>query len=770
MLSFLTLSISSCSDLFGKKVTGKKIESNRLKANCELDMTEFASILDRPITGALDCLEKNLNIFMDVSELSKGEKLSKEALVSYLKRNQPNIDPRTFIVLESIFALSRLISGEEPDFISRKNVELTLNLVRNFNLSAHRHYNNTFGSSAPANLAVHNSHRVRVEAAAQEIQEALSKIYVPDRKGEIHVVQVMDILKGFVKDEDGALAKIEGILFVKKIILGGDSKTINHLELGYLFSELPRVLRLALDVTRYKHLKLEQRELMSFLREDTIALEKLLFHPSRGDRQFEGLFDVDVAIDGLDRFIKDDTKKISKYRVLVKEAIRIFTDTRQSESGPQWMTGKNLEKLISHAYTVTNRSLKFHQFYNSPNIKPLLDSPASVMLDPKHFDGEFPQDRVEFAEFARIVNSYRYMKGSSEMATYSVDHHRNAAGVAEISMFEYMIKTFFGYYGSSLSMSDKQLISILKKFENELIEMEIMLPRRTRNTAETIALLGSLFQSQSDDNKVLDVDEATEFAVSLVSAIDAKKKLFAFYEDKNCERDEFDRMDPKCFKENFIASICTSYRSKFPRLFEYLGANPKLGCEQNFNSAHNMAYLNASAQAARTCHVYPDDNSEIMYSQGDIMSMLLAMMHIETTISRWDKNLNNTMDSDEVVDAYAIYKPAINGMLPKLPAVLDTPKIRETLAKQVYLYLVKFEEVPKTKSGQDIWQLVKFLLSFDSKKAPAHRKTIASILRIVSEEGKKKALLEYEANPNDPNVGKPFDCNWLRDPSNIPRD
>jgi hypothetical protein len=143
------------------------------------------------------------------------------------------------------------------------------------------------------------------------------------------------------------------------------------------------------------------------------------------------------------------------------------------------------------------------------------------------------------------------------------------------------------------------------------------------------------------------------------------------------------------------------------------------------------------------------------------MSIILAMMHVETTIARWDKNLNNTMDPDEVMDAYAIYKPAINGMLPKLPSILDTPKIKETLSKQVFLYLVKFEEVPQTKTGQDIWKLVKFLLSFKAKKAPAYRKTISSILAIVSQEGTKKSIAAGEPQ---------FDCNWMRDPDHIPRD
>ena len=773
----MQFTLVSCGDLFGNKEADKKLENGQLKANCELNLNEFSEIFDKSILESLNCLEKNLIIFMNVSELGKGGKLSRVALTKYLKRNEPTMDQKTYTVIDAIFALSRLITGEEKDYISKKNVELIMDLVKKFNEHAYRHYNYTYGSAAPANLAVHNSHRTRVEAAGVEIKNALEKIYVADRGGEIHFVEIMEILKGFIKEENGDFEKLEGILFVKKILLGGDVKTINHKELGFLFSELPRLLRLTLDVVRYKNLSLDQNESMTLLQADTIALENVLFHPSRGDRRFEGLFNVDVAIDGIDRFVKDEDKKFSKYRVLIKEAVRIFTKTRMdgvepvkaaSSTEEQWVTGKDLEKIISHSYNISNRALAFHKIYNSPNIKPLLDAPLSVELDPAKFEQEFPLNKIDLREFIRIVNSYRYMKGHSDMVFYSLDYVRNAAGTAEIATFEYLIKTFFSYYGSSLSMGDKQLRDILKKFETELIEMDIILPRRTRSTAETIALLGSLFQAQSDDNKVLDVDEAAEFGISLFTAIGAKKKLFSFYDTKNCQRDEFNRMEPDCFKESFIEAICTNYRSHLPRLFEYLGADPNLGCEQNLNTEHNMAYINAAAHAARTCHIYPDDTSEIKYSEGDVMSILLAMMHIETTITRWDVNFNNTMDYSEVMDAYAIYEPAINGMLPD--AIKKMPvKIRQTVAKIVYQYLVKFEEAPLFE-GKDIAKTIMNLTRLIAKKAPASRKTIAAILRIVSEQGKKKALVEYEANPNDPSIEKPFDCNWLRDPTNIPRD
>ncbi len=763
----LPLALSGCGDLFKKNVVTAKLESSRLKADCELVIDDLADILERPITDTLNCLEKNLNIFMDVSELGRGGKLSREALINYLKKNKPEIKPNTYPAINAVFDLGHLITGESKDFISRDTVSKIVGLVKAFNLQAYRHYSHTFGSSQPANLSVHESHRKRVEDAAVQIQTALMEIYNPDRGEELHTIEIMDLVKAFVTSgSQTTIDKIEGVLFAKKILMGGDTKTLNHKELGFVLSQFPKLLVLTLDAVRSKHLILEQKDGITLIQNDTQDLVNIIFHPSRGDRRFEGLFHVDMAIDGLDRFLAQD-KQLGKYRSLIVEVKKILTKKKNdsvsySEAEEEWVTGQDLERIFTHIFNVTNRVLAYHKIYNSPNIKPLLDAPMSVYLDPKKYELEFPENKVDLVEFSRVANTYRYFKGTSEMAYYSTDYKRNPAAFGEIGMFEYVIKTAFGYYGSSLSIGDQQLRDILKRFENELIEMDIILPRRSRNIAETIALLGSLFQYQSDDNKVLDVDEATEFAISLMTSLKAKKDIFAFYKTKNCSIDQFNRIEPNCFKDHFYESLCSTYRNYLPRLFEYLGADPNASCEQNFNSNVNLQYLEASAKAARTCQAYPDDHMEIPYSEGDIMSMLLAMMHIETTIARWDtRSVNNLMDPEEVMDAYAIYKPAIQGMLPKLPSILNTDKIKETLAKQVFLYLVKYEEVPKFTTGPEIIKLVKFLLSFNAKKAPATRKTIASILWIVGEEGKKKSITE-----GDPQ----FDCNWMHDPAHIPRD
>jgi hypothetical protein len=270
--------------------------------------------------------------------------------------------------------------------------------------------------------------------------------------------------------------------------------------------------------------------------------------------------------------------------------------------------------------------------------------------------------------------------------------------------------------------------------------------------------LGSLFQYQSDDNKVFDINEATEFAISLFTSIKISEKVEKHYFDlvkqNRCTKDIFNRIEPGCFRQHFFQAVCLNYPDQFPKLYQALGATVRDPVTRRLvcnipATLTNAAFLQTSVNAARTCNFYPSNKAEeIYYTKGDLMSIFLAMMHIETTIIRWDvRNENNQMDPAEVMDAYAIYSPALDGFLEKMPAMV------KKLKKQIYQYLVKYEQVPNEKEFSSILKFVKFLLSFD-KSAPATRKTVASILVAIGEQG----------SPNT------FNCDCLKDPENIPED
>jgi len=185
-------------------------------------------------------------------------------------------------------------------------------------------------------------------------------------------------------------------------------------------------------------------------------------------------------------------------------------------------------------------------------------------------------------------------------------------------------------------------------------------------------------------------------------------------------------------------------------MFDSINAPKK--CEDFVETAASAELLDRVILAARSCNNYTDGNKEeIFYSKGDMMTIMIALLHVETTILRWDANGNNYMDADEVNAAYDIYSPALDGFLESKNAIIKKFK------KQIYQFMIKYEQVPDEKDFGSIWKFIKFLLSFN-KKAPATRKTIASILVAIGNENTKLQ------------TGPVFDCNLLRDPDHIPRE
>jgi hypothetical protein len=277
-----------------------------------------------------------------------------------------------------------------------------------------------------------------------------------------------------------------------------------------------------------------------------------------------------------------------------------------------------------------------------------------------------------------------------------------------------------------------------------------VIPGRIITTADNISLLGTLFQFQSDKNKVMDVNEATEFGVSLIGSISISDDLFDYFKSQKCTQDKFDRFDPACVRANFWRGFCTYYKGYYPLMFQSMNAPKK--CEDFQPSTENNLFLDKSISAARTCNVYTDGNKEeIPYSKGDFMSIVLALMHAETTVLRWDVNNNNIMDPDEVDKAYEIYSPALDGFLEGKSGII------KKLKKQIFQYLIKYEQIPDEKDFGSLWKFVKFLLSF-KKETPATRKTIVSVLNVIGEQNNKMPDADQ------------FDCNLLRDPDSIPRE
>jgi hypothetical protein len=753
LLLAMMLSLSGCGDLLGTKVVKRQLDGSQFAVSCELNMNKFSEIMHENISSQIRCLGENLNLFIRIVKSGKPGYLSLVQLERYLADFRPDVKPEVVKALGSVFQLGHLITGEDPNYISKETVDKVINFALLFNQEAALNFGPIFENESPVTYALHQNHRDRVSAANKAIVQSLRLIFNPNRNGEIHKLNIIELLESFTTEENRPdIEKAKKVLFLKSVFLGGKSDEITHIELEKLILNFDHLLLIGLDAVRYKYIILNQESILQLLKRDINDLYDIVTQGNLNNRDTDILFSMSDALEAVKIFVKKEDLDVDLYRNLIGEAKKIIMT-----GNTEVVKGSEMKILFNHAKSLLQSGTVFHRIYDK--FKAQLDRPVEVDIDFSEYQHTYPEHQNELNQFERIVKKYRFMKGEFLSAYYFHGYKRNADAIFEIAALEYVLKLVFAVYGSpspnagsvgGYSLDQDQLRKLMIKFEDELVDLDLILPQRAAGTADTISLLGSLFQYQSDTNGVMDVNEATEFGSSLITAINVSDDIYEYMKEQNCSEDQFKRFDPACFRTTFWKGLCKSYRQYYPLMFESMGLTEKMSCEDWKETTASADFLSRAIGAARTCNNYTDgQKEEIPYAKGDLMTLMVALLHTETTIIRWDVNKNNIMDADEVNRAYEIYAPALAGFLKDKNAII------KKFQKQIYQFMIKYEKVPDEKDMSSIWKFVKFLLSFD-KKAPANRKTIASLLMAIGEQNKASATLPQ------------FDCNLLRDPDHIP--
>ncbi|MGE3609917.1 MAG: hypothetical protein AB7I27_10060 [Bacteriovoracaceae bacterium] len=749
-ISLLTL-LSGCGDLVKNKVVKPPLTSSLYNVDCELEPSEFAKIMEKNISTQIRCLEANLNLFIKIVETPRPGYLSRVSLEAYLKKNRQDIKPEVVRALKAVFDVNFLITGEDPNFISKDNVKKIIDFALVFNTEASLNFR-YFTDKNPISFSLHKIRRDEISKANRKIIMALRQIFNANRGNEIHKLDINELLKSFTTDNNSDdIDTVKKFLFVKKVILGGDKDIITHQELERLLLYFDRLVLITLDGVKYKKILLNQKSLLELLKQDVSLFSDIVLQGAIGNRDKEVFFTVDEAVEVAKEFVSKETLDFDKFHRLIVEAKTIVMGGNETD-----IQGIDFKNLLTHAGSLLQTGTVFHYIYEMYSAT--LESPLPVEINFGQYRDLHPELKEEIDKFERIVKKYRFFRGKFVVPYFARNYHRNPEAVFEVALYEYAIQLLFKKYGSpspnrnsvgGVSISRDQILAIIKKFEDELIDIKLIYPQRAKNVANNIALLGSLFQYQSDDNAVLDVNEATEFGLSLFTSLDIAKDMMSYFDEKSCPKDQFNRIEPNCFRKYFFTGLCDNYRTYFPSFFESLGLPANKSCSEIESTGRNLEFLNQAIASARTCSNYLDGaKEEIYFAEGDIFNIMLGIFHYETTILRWDANENNYMDPDEVNRAYSVFSPALDGFLDDKPAII------KRLKKQIYLYLVKYEKVPDQKDFSSILKFVKFLLRTD-KTSNANRKTIASVLVTIGQQSVK---------PGDPI----FNCNYLRDPDNIP--
>ncbi len=749
-----TVLLSGCGDLKKNDVVAQELENSQLKLECELDIDAFKLILEKQIPSAISCLDSTLNLFMRVVPSEHPDTLSLDALQRFLARYRTDISEEDVKMISSVFDISRLIFGGQPGFITRADKDKIINLAYIFNREASKHFE-LFESDIKVSYQQHKDiHQARIGTSANIIVKELRNAFNPNRNGEIHRLDIVKLLESFSTSTSNTdIAKAKKFLFAKRLLVGGYKEEITHEEFYRLIYNMPKLIQVIFDLIRFQYLEINQKSMFDLFSADLTYINEIIFSNILGDRSEETLFELPELIDGLSALLNDKVKPGEKLKFDPRVYTPVIFEAKQllMGGGAELVKGKDLKVLINHAREVLTRGQVFHKIYEHYNA--VLLSRSKVEIPVSDIRLNFPNFKLEhIQDFSRIISKYRFLRGSFDSSYYTDTYIRNAAGVGEIALLEYAIKLASEKYGvktegalGGYSLDLDTLTALMGKFEDFLVETDLVLPGRYAKTAETITLMGSLFQYQSDRNGMLDANELTEFAVSLIGAGKVGEKV---YEDlkKVCKRDIYNRLEPGCYRANFYKALCRTSSAYFPRLNSWAGINTA-DCSKIQPSDVANQYFTRAVQAARTCNNYTDGGKEdIPFSDSDSTPILTAMMNIESTMSRYDVNLNNIMDKEEVQTSFQTYEPAIEGIVNKMSGIGRTVAMR--LKREIFMYLIKFEKAPET------MELLKFVAVDFKKRQPATRKTIASILVTIGEQS------------SEPD---PFDCKWMRNPNELPR-
>jgi hypothetical protein len=769
--TFLLLLAWGCSDLKKTEVESGLPENRRFSTGCKLEVNKFKNIFSDDsgeIPFQLDCLEKNMDIFVKFVVTDRPGYLSRVALENFVKLNLPDFEPQNLDVIRVLFKINHLLFGDSVDYISPQSIKNIIEFAKELNRQSVIIYP-LFKSKEQIPSLQHDLQKNRVFRTIDSLRSSLNSIFNSNRGNRIDKLDIIEVIETFTSDtNEDDMETAKALLFIKRVFLGGEKGILTHKELQKLIFDVAQIGSIAFDLIRLKHVELNQRSTFTLIDQDLEQLQKLFFF-TPGMNQI--LFTIDDLIKAVPE-ITDSFPDFSKYKdALLQVKMTVMTNkikkwcergdatcVEEDLTGEENITNEQFLFFFNHIRTIILNGTVFHRIYEE--YKTAMDSPLSLSLNENEVLLRFLPYPKAVKDFVRIVNNYRFLRGQDEdgnpqSAYYTNAIRRNPEGIVEAMMLEYASVLVLRRYGSKAVTPDafggygmvkNELRNLLGLVEDFMIDQDFLLPRRYYSTSNTITLLAALFQYQSNGDSQINANEMTEFASSILTSTEVSNYFYDELKVK-CGIDQYDRIsDVNCFRQNFFSLLCSKYKNYYPRMIEWLGIK---SCQDYQPSAVNIDFLKTTEIAARTCVTYNDtDPTEVPLTKGDIMSIMAALLNIESTMARWDTDMDNVMDPSEVDDAWRIYKSAIEGL------VKDISPSLTFLSKPIYKYLVKYEKVPDKKI-KNIAHFVKFLLSLNLK-ANASRKTVASILKVIGETAGKP-------DPQDPPPYQPFNCECLRE-------
>lgn len=543
----------------------------------------------------------------------------------------------------------------------------------------------------------------------------------------------------------------------KSTLLGGDNKTVTKDELKYITTKAPLISDVAFDFLFNKLNEIKpNKELYKFYILNLKSLREFIpnFGPNTPHFMLkDGLLFADKLVEYLNKNSdepkdKDDLISPSNFkRTIIDISERILAPIPRKDlsyPAPCKPDPKNKGKYICSqdepgnapeidlvvTNTIVNKlldlaeeavqSLYFSEVTYEYFSKEMADpKPVTISFYPnlKEYDLINPAYILKMkASFADIAKNNKYFRDNNTMSYYQRDIIRDPIGFGSLVLMRTVLPYILTGYGPEGYTGDPTKAQGLEIYQLQefLVGIKAVLQElglwtnNFESFGQNILLLADLFQSRSNGDLFINLNEASEFVELIMTSGKLGSNMIKVLKSK-CEvtynDDHKEQVNTECVRKTFFETLFVDLElgKYFPRLKKY---------NEEASKREMIEYIKGVEGFARDV---PDLN--IPWENRDFTLVLGAMLNIESTFLRFDTSYDNRLDFNELNKALDVYRGAII-MLAKLEGK------NTKLARTVFFYMVKYMKAP---APLTVWSLDKiFKLHF--KKTKATRLNIGALL------------------------------------------
>jgi len=733
-ISLLLLILSSCGD-----DPKDNASASFVKVDCTLDPDVLAKILKVDAKAQLKCLEQNFSAFERYVERENDDYISQDQLGNFIFKFFQKNSAKIFSAMKLFFKINMLVLNDQSNRISTENIRKMTALLITSNQEAIK-----------LSSILKNINNANFDKSRNELKESLHRftrltLDVIDAgnsgRGADSNLNIKDFLKELnsIEGVDLDLETINAFLFLKKLLVGGDSDVVTGQELKSFIRKLPDVATLVFDIyfTSIRPFR-NDADLFKFYANKISDLQHLIFTGNRNDV----LFNVDDLIVILQK-IPNNTTEMAKFR----NSLMVFK-SKFVGGDPADYTFDDFIFIISDIKDLFKMVYFNYITYSNAEISTIMDLDAPILSLP-HLNLEeysfFTPGEVRALQenFLTVAQKTRLFRTTEGLQFFTQNYHRTKYGFNEASIIRWFVGRLHSSYGERGATSRNTYyisLPILHKFFNDFspILQEFDLwpanPEEIIKFTENTLNLTDLFQTNSNGDSRLDVNESTEYAALVITALNVGERFRKTILDLNlCENSGESAAKPAfdvgCFRQHYFSILFETlkYNDWFATLYDYY---------KNASPADRMIYLKKIEMFARD-----DISPTAKIMNKDIVKIFGAMLCLESATIRFDLNRSNVLEPSEVDASFVVYENIINKLMAEdkeaQPSTTSDDDNKYSLS--TFKFLLKYMRAPNS-----TMEFLRFHW-FQDKKIYARRLNVGSLLcYVVRGDECSKPMLDEE--------------------------